>query len=133
MLPRLLLDTHIVVRWLINNRRLSREQFRVLQGAVRRGEPVGLSAISLLEVAVLAGQGKVQLNATLTEFFEALQADPVFNVLPLTYEVALEASLLGKLRDPADRAIVATARAHHLTLLTSDQRIIESKLVAVVG
>ena len=73
------------------------------------------------------------MNATLTEFFEALQADPVFNVLPLTYEVALEASSLGKLWDPADRAIVATARTLHLTLLTSDQRIIESKLVAVVG
>jgi PIN domain nuclease of toxin-antitoxin system len=35
-------------------------------------------------------------------------------------------------RDPADRAIVATARVHRLLLVTSDQRIIESKLVPVV-
>jgi PIN domain nuclease of toxin-antitoxin system len=37
------------------------------------------------------------------------------------------------LRDPADRTIVATARVRNLRLLTSDQRIIESNLVPVVG
>ena len=94
---------------------------------------MALSAISLLEIAVLAGQGKVRLKASLDEFFEDMQAKPVFTVLPLTYEVALEAALLGNLRDPADRAIVATARAHRLTLVTSDHRIIESKLVPVVA
>jgi PIN domain nuclease of toxin-antitoxin system len=36
------------------------------------------------------------------------------------------------LRDPSDRVIVATARVHRLTLLTADQRIIESDLVAVI-
>ena len=43
-------------------------------------------------------------------------------------EIASEAALLSNLRDPADRAIVATARVHRLGLVTSDQRIIESKL-----
>ena len=56
-----------------------------------------------------------------------------FLVLPLNYEVAAEAALLANLRDPADRAIVATARVHRLTLVTSDQRIIESKLVPVIA
>jgi PIN domain nuclease of toxin-antitoxin system len=37
------------------------------------------------------------------------------------------------LRDPADRAIVATARVHKLRLVTSDERIIESELVPVIG
>jgi hypothetical protein len=36
------------------------------------------------------------------------------------------------LRDPADRAIVASARVHNLRLVTSDRRIIESKLAPVV-
>ncbi len=38
----------------------------------------------------------------------------------------------GALRDPADRAIVATARIHNLKLLTSDQRIIDSRLVPFI-
>ncbi len=131
MLPRLLLDTHIVVRWLTDTRKLSREQTRVLESAVRRTEPIGLSAISLLEIAVLGSGGRLGLKVALEELFEDLRS-PVFQILPLTCEVAAEVVLLGSLRDPADRAIVATARIERLRLVTSDQRIIESKLVPVI-
>jgi len=112
--------------------KLSRGQSRALEGALRRSEPVAVSAISLLEIAVLTGEGKLRLKARLDEFFDDLQANPVFRVLPLTYEVAAEVAMLGALRDPADRAIAATARVHRLRLVTSDQRIIESRLVPVV-
>ena len=103
----------------------------MLETAVRRTEPVVLSAISLLEIAVLGSAGKLGLKVALEELFEDLQS-PVFQVVPLTCEVAAEVVLLGSLRDPADRAIVATARVERLRLVTSDQRIIESKLVSVV-
>ena len=132
MLPRFLLDTHVVIRWLFEDKKLSREQARVLEAAVRRAEPVALSAMSLLEIAMLTSQGR--LRSRVDEFFEELQANPLFRILPLSYEVALVvASLGGDLRDPADRAIIATARVHRLRLLTSDQRIIESGLVPVVA
>ena len=133
MLPRLLLDTHILVRWLMDAGKLSREQTRVLEGAVRRAEPVALSAISLLELAVLTREGKLGLNVALSDFFEELEANPAFQILPFTGEVAAEVASLATLRDPADRAIVATARVKRLRLVTSDLRIIESKLVPVVG
>ena len=132
MLPRLLLDTHIAVRWLTDAKRLSREQARILEASVRRAEPLALSAATLLEIAVLASQGKLALKMTINEFFDHLQAGP-FQILPLTYEVAAEVAALGSLRDPADRAIVATARLERLRLVSSDQRIIESKLVPVVA
>jgi PIN domain nuclease of toxin-antitoxin system len=121
-----------VVRWLTDTRKLSQEQARVIESAVRRAEPIALSAISLLEIAVLGSAGKLGLKVPLEELFEDLQS-PAFQILPLTYEVAAEVVLLGNLRDPADRAIVATARVQRLRLLTSDQRIIESKLVHVVA
>ena len=132
MPPRLLLDTHIVVRWLTDAKKLSREQARVLDAAVRRAEPLALSAVALLEIAVLASQGKLELKMTVDGFFDHLKSGQVFQILPLTYEVAAEVASLGGLRDPADRAIVATARVERLRLVTSDQRIIESKLVPVV-
>jgi len=100
--------------------------------AIRRGEPVALSAISLLEIAVLASGDKPPLKVSIDEFFRDLNSNPVFRILPLTYEVALEVASLDLLRDPADRAIVATARVHRLRLVTSDQRIVESELVQVV-
>ena len=132
MLPRLLLDTHIVVRWMVEARKLSREQSRRLETAVRRAEPLALSAITLLEIAILAGDGRLKLKSSLEDFFGEIEGSPAFRVLPLTYEVATEAAALGILRDPADRTIVATARINGLRLVTSDQRIIESGLVQVV-
>jgi PIN domain nuclease of toxin-antitoxin system len=133
LLPRVLLDTHVVVRWLIDARSLSREQSRVLEGAVRRAEPVALSAISLLEIAILNREGKLRLKVTLAELLDDMQNSEVFEILPLSYQIASDVAALGSLRDPADRAIVATARVHRLRLMTSDQRIIESKLVPVIA
>ncbi len=132
MSPQLLADTHIVVRWLVDPKRLSREQTRVLEKAAQRAEPVGLSATTLLEIAMLASEGKLQLPPGLDEFLDDLQGNPVFQLFPLTYEIASEVASLRALKDPADRAIVATARVHRLRLVTSDQRIIESGLVPVV-
>ncbi|MBZ5621995.1 MAG: hypothetical protein LAQ69_25200 [Acidobacteriia bacterium] len=51
----LLLDTHVLVRWLVEPKRLSRDQVRALRSAVRRGEPLTLSAITLIEIALLFG------------------------------------------------------------------------------
>ena len=93
---------------------------------------MAISAITLLEIAVLAGGEKPALRAPLDELFRDLNSNPIFRILPLTCEVAVDAASLGVLRDPADRTIAATARVHRLRLLTSDQRIIESKLVQVV-
>jgi len=132
MFPRLLLDTHIVVRWLGDIKRLSREQARVLERAVQRAEPIALSATTLLEVAVLVSERKLTLKMSLDEFFGILQSNPIFRVLPITYEIASDVFSLVTLKDPADRAIVATARVHRLQLVTSDERIIESRLVPVI-
>ena len=131
--PRFLLDTHVVVRWLAEPKRLSQDQIRALRGAVRRGEPLALSAVTLLEIAILFAAGGNRLRVPVRELFAALDPGAGFHVVPLDVEIAAEVAALGDmLRDPADRAIVATARVHRLRLVTSDQRIIESKLVPVL-
>ena len=133
MTARLLLDTHILFRWLTTPGRLSRGQARVLRAAARQGEPVGLSAITLLELAVLFGESTTRTTVTAHELFASIESSGSFHVLPFDIEIAAELAALGdSLRDPADRAIVATARVHRLRLVTSDRRIIESSLVAVV-
>ena len=132
MPPRLLVDTHILVRLLVNEKKLSREQLRVLKDAVRRGEPIAFSASSLVEIAVLASGDHPSLHLPLERFLEELQGNAMLLLLPVTYEVAMEVAYLANLRDPADRTIVATARVYGLKLVTSDQRILESNLVPVV-
>src|ERR1700694_2413090 len=101
MSPRLVLNTHVAIRWLVDARRLSRAQMRALEAAVQRTEPLALSAITLLEIAILFGDGKLKLKTGLGEFFDDLEANPVFRLLPLTYEIAQDVGALGPLKDLA--------------------------------
>lgn len=120
--------------WLLEPKRLSRDQIRALRDAIRRGEPLALSAITLLEIAVLFANGRARLRVPVSELFSTLDAGAGFQVIPMDVEVAGEVAALGEaLRDPADRAIVATARVHRFRLVTSDRRIVESKLVPVIA
>lgn len=130
--PGLLLDTHVLIRWIIESRKLSREQFRAIDSALRRGEPLAFSAMTLVEIAMLSRSEGRGVNVAIEEFFADLSANPDFELLPISYDVAIEAGWLEGLKDPADRVIAATARVHRLRLVTSDQRMIESKLVPVL-
>lgn len=132
MQPRLLWDTHILIRWLVDAKTLSRAQLRMLESAVNRGEPIAVSAVSLLEIAILSSGEMPPFKVSPPELFSDLSSNSVFRILPLGYDVALEVTSLSALRDPADRPIVATARVHRLRLVTSDQRIVESQLASVV-
>ena len=133
MNPRYLLDTHVLVRWLVEPKRLSREQTRVLRDAAHRREIVAVSAMSLLEIAVVFGDESTRSPLYAQKIFDAISSNPAIEIIPLSFEVASEVAALGNgLRDPADRAIVATARVRRLKLITSDERIIASDLVAVI-
>jgi PIN domain nuclease of toxin-antitoxin system len=73
-----------------------------------------------------------ELKLPLDMFLDAIQNLPLFSVLPISCEIASEFAALQGFRDPADRAIVATARVHRLRLVTVDSNIIASGLVPVV-
>ncbi len=113
-----LLDTGI---WL----RLSREPGTLPEGcrAALGTEPqVGLSAVSLREVAWKAAQGKLDLGEpTLRWFRKALTSQ--LAILPLTPEIAADSAGLEDfpVDDPYDQMIVATARQHDLIIMTSDR------------
>ena len=114
-------------------KKLSRDQMRVLRGAVRRGELLGVSEITLIELAILFGVGGIRPRVPLNDLFAALNPGGSFCIIPFDIETAKEVAAMGDmLRDPFDRSIVAAARIHRLKLVTSDQRIIDSELVAVV-
>ena len=134
MVRRDLLDTHILVRWLTEPKRLSRDQTRILHEVLRRKETVAISAITLLEVALLFDSGGLRIKISTDQLFEEIETNPVFRILPLTVDIAREVAQLGaSLRDPHDRAIVATARVHGLRLLTSDHRVLDSNLISTIS
>src|ERR1035441_10829449 len=63
-------------------KKLSREQCRVLDEAERRGECVGISAINLLEIALL-NKGRQRLSVSLDQVFRELDTNPAFRIFPL--------------------------------------------------
>lgn len=131
MQPRLLLDTHIVIRWLADPKRLSTKQRSALTTAANRQELMAVSAVTLLEIALLEGQSGFKSKPK--QVLTTLEVAPEFAIVPVSFEIAAEIVSLGaNLRDPADRTIVATARVHRLRLVTSEQRIINSKLVETI-
>ena len=129
-----LLDTHIVVWWLLDLDRLSKVQAHALDNVEEHGYSVGLSAISLRELAKMIQRGRLVVGAPLESWIEELESHPLITIFPLTPTVAVESVRLGNdfHRDPADQIIVATARCHDLTLITADDRIRKWGRVRVV-
>jgi PIN domain nuclease of toxin-antitoxin system len=124
----------VAVRWITAPKKLSDDQIRILREAIRKSEPVALSAVSLLEIAVVFGRATRRGESTADRILAELGRSPAFQIEPFTIELAEEVATLGDvLRDPSDRAIVCTARVCRLRLLTSDRRIIDSGLVPVIA
>jgi PIN domain nuclease of toxin-antitoxin system len=87
-------------------------------------EVLGLSIFSLWEVAKKHQQGTLSLPMDLSHWFKAAVPQHV-HVLPLTADVIVESTRLPDfpVNDPADQLIVATARIHKLTLMTTDNKL----------
>lgn len=92
---RLLADTHVWYRWRVDPRKLSRSQARVLTLAERRAEAVGVSAISLWELAMLVGRGKIRVSRPLEAWLIEMAGDPLIEVIPITPQIAAESAHLG--------------------------------------
>lgn len=120
----IVLDTHIWVWWVGDERRLSKPQLEAIQANEKT--VIGISAISCWEVAKLVELNRLQLSCSLREWFEDALSYPGIRLLALTPEVALESTSLPDSfhQDPADQMIVATARLYGCPLVTSDAKIL---------
>jgi len=87
-------------------------------------EMYGLAAISLWEVGKKVQSGKLALPKDLPGWFADALA-PNIEILPMSAAVVTDAMRLPQFpnRDPADELIVATARVHRLTLITTDTKL----------
>lgn len=94
------------------------------------GSRPGLCDISLWEVALLAQLGRLRLDDDLEDWLRIAASPATVEVLPITTDVVAEMNRLPATfhQDPADRLIVATARAAGLPLATHDARIRRSRL-----
>ena len=120
---RFLLDTHIFLWRLLDPRRLSRAQTAALGDG---GNQLLLSPISVWETLVLARRGRVDLLPDPERFVRDSLAESPVRQAPFTFEIAIASERLDgfESQDPADRFLVATTVVEDLTLITSDERIL---------
>jgi len=116
-----LLDTGVWLRGYFEPESIPERHRRILANP---RETFGLSAISLWEVGRKHQLGKLPLDRELAAWFRDAMGGNV-DLLPLIPEVIVDAMGLPAFpnRDPADELIVATARVHGLTLLTTDRKL----------
>lgn len=128
------LDTHVLVWWVLEDPSLSGAQRAILDGASAE-DPVLVADITLWEIANLTLLGRLELDLPLGDWLERATAPPLVRVQPITSAIAAEVAALprGFTRDPADRLIVATARVLGSTLLTRDGRIVRAGVVPTVA
>jgi PIN domain nuclease of toxin-antitoxin system len=125
VVPGLLLDTHTLLWWRTDPSQLPKPAEQWLADIEAHGEPAGISAITLWELAKMVAGGCLEIERPLDVWLEELENHPLICVYPLTARIAAESVRLGQdfPNDRADQIIVATALCHGLRLITADQRI----------
>ena len=115
---RVLLDTHVWLWWLSDDRALSARGSAVIEDPANE---IFVSAISLWEVALKVGLGKLEVDVA-----ELRASIELSGLRALSFEFG-DAAEVAKLQpahhDPFDRALVAQARRHGLRLLSADERL----------
>lgn len=118
----LLLDTHIWV-WAFHAERARFGEAGALrlESAALRGL-TRVSAISVWEVARLVARGRITIGVSIDDWVARAIAAFGGVVVPIDRRIALDSTRLPDLehRDPADRFLIATARALGATLITVD-------------
>lgn len=121
----LLFDTHALI-WTVDDQPISLAAQVAINSANAAGRPIYVSPISAWERGMLVAKGRVTSPLTPKAWFQLVLASPQIALAELTTEILTDSSFLPPPMhgDPADRILVATARALNLTLITRDRAIL---------
>jgi PIN domain nuclease of toxin-antitoxin system len=121
----ILLDTNVLLWRAGEDRRLGKRARRAIDRAVDRNAAC-VSVISLWEMAMLIRKRRIKLAQPLREWSRIAFGSPGLRLLPMDERIAIDAGELEGIHgDPADRTIIATARALACPLLTADREILD--------
>ncbi len=131
----IVIDTHIQIWWVEESSRLAETQRQAIENERLQSGIIGVSAISCVEIAKLAGNRLIELPTDALSWLQRLLSYPTVRLLPITPEIAVRAYSLPEPfhRDPADRILVATALEYSSPLVTSDGRILDYPHVNTIG
>ncbi len=119
-----LLDTHVWLWWVTEDRRLSPRAKRTIQQA-QTEDALWLSLISVWEVVKKVEKRQLILDRPVDDWLDLAMARDGLHLAELTRPILVESCRLPQPfpGDPADQLIVATARDRDAILVTKDDRI----------
>jgi PIN domain nuclease of toxin-antitoxin system len=120
----IVLDTHTLLWWL-GEGALSKQASAAIKAESGEDGEIVVSAISAWEIALLVRRGKIRLSMDVSDWVEKVGQIDAVRFLPVDRSIAIRSiDLPGQFHnDPADRVIVATARALSAPLVTKDRLI----------
>ncbi|HEY83745.1 MAG TPA: type II toxin-antitoxin system VapC family toxin [Chloroflexi bacterium] len=123
-------DTHAIIWYLLNDPRLSTTARAIFDDAVTRSDPVGIPAISIVEIVYLTEKRRIPPAALQQLKQELLTGQAVLKLIPLTEEIALRVQTVARsaIPDMPDRIIAATALYFNLPLISRDRKIQASNI-----
>jgi PIN domain nuclease of toxin-antitoxin system len=117
---RLLLDTHALLWWLLDDAELPGSARR----AIEKAEAVYVSSASVWEIAIKQRLGKLPELAVSVAEIPELIVQCRFMPLPISDRHAAAVALLpAHHRDPFDHMLIAQAQAEKLVLVSRDPRL----------
>ena len=118
----LLLDTCAVI-WIAAGAEISEVAEQALRDAESEDTAIGISPISIWEIGLLISRGRLALSTSPRAWVSTVLAQPNVGLAEMPPDTLLDSSCLpgAPPRDPADRIILATARAEGMRIVTRDR------------
>lgn len=130
---RAIADTHALIWYLFEDRRLSRAAKHFMDNAAKNGEEIGFSAISVVEIVYLIEKNKIKPD-TLERLLEATETNSAALVeVPVTGQIANKMRSVSResIPDMPDRIIAATGLDLNVPIISRDGKIKVGKLKTI--
>jgi PIN domain nuclease of toxin-antitoxin system len=123
---RYLLDTCAAI-WMVEGSRISQSAIDAISEAVHSDTPLFVSPITAWERGLLVSKGRIASPISPKAWFGRLVGQEAIELAEMSPDILTDSSFLPQPihNDPADRIIIATARAHDLTIVTRDTAILD--------
>ncbi len=132
MQTQIICDTHILIFWQDNPKRLSNAAQAAIETALS-DKTLACSDISFWEIAMLMHSGRLRNDISPVQYMTDLCLALSLTVLPITPEIAsLSQQDFFQHKNPADRLIAATAIHHNAPLITADKKLKKLEPLTVI-
>ena len=121
-----LLDTCAVI-WIGHDQPISEDAEHILNQCRPDGRRALISSFSAWEMGMLVSKGRLRLSAPVIQWFEEFRQRSGAYIAELSPQILASSSFLPGQppSDPADRVLIATARAMDLILITRDKAVLD--------